>query len=345
MKQIAARVSLALLAASMCATLNTEEAKSKPVSKSDRPKVAATGAAAEGMALLKKKDYKGATRKLDEASRKAPKNESINYYLGIAALYAGDYRTAENALARVVVATDPRSPFHLNALKTFDNYRKELNRTRPYSCLALGKIRHWHPSQTPLKVYVSNGSMLPKELRSQTMNEEMGNQVAKWVKQPDLARRLEVPKHYKPAYRSYALKGLHEWAWATKEDLLKYEVTKDASQANILVFWSDTLDKAVPARTYFPMTKKSPAVIQISVEFLNKYPLNLWPAIMQSVAAHEFGHALGLGESTFNKDLMYPQEKIKFVHSGIQHVEPNQVTNNDATTLRALYQIPADLPK
>ncbi|MBX9693885.1 MAG: matrixin family metalloprotease [Cyanobacteria bacterium] len=321
-------------------------AKAAPAQKKGARPAPVDGQAAEGLAYFKAKEYRKAMVSLDQAVRANPSSIPTNYYLGLSAFQSGDMKTTESALCRAVVLSRKGDPYAKNALKLFATYKKELNHVMPYSCVSItGKPWHWSKDRMPVKIYVSEGMELPKGFSGKELTALKAVQIGKQMHKPDFVNRLAQQKHYRPEYRSYAMKGLHEWDWAATEEFLKYEVVKDPTKADVLVFWCELLDINQAGVTYFSSGAKEPVIIQISVGFLNHYPLQLWPRLVQSISAHEFGHAFGLQHSNFEKDLMFPVEKIKFHFSGVDQLGPNECTNNDAATLRALYQLPSNYGK
>ena len=71
------------------------------------------------------------------------------------------------------------------------------------------------------------------------------------------------------------------------------------------------------------------------------------PEDVQSVAAHEFGHALGIqGHSDNPNDLMFPSATRYFAAPDIRLPDPpHEVTRRDLNTLRACYpRLPVAAP-
>ncbi len=65
---------------------------------------------------------------------------------------------------------------------------------------------------------------------------------------------------------------------------------------------------------------------------------DLSPDELQSTAAHEFGHALGIeGHSDNEDDLMYPSQIRVFLDDALLPSPPRSVTKRDLNTLKSGY--------
>lgn len=300
----------------------------------------------DGMSYFKQKDFTNAIAKFKTATELEPLDPSVQYYLGLSCVHAQDYKMAEDALCKVVVMSNQTSNFHKNALQCFQSYRKDFNRVRPYSCLLDGsKFFHWSRSSMPVKIFISDGLNLPTKFRGDALSRKNLPALAKQVKDKRFLSSLHKDKHYRDGFDTYARKGLDEWAFANTEGIVKYKLINDPNQASILLFWCSSLKDKKLATTTFTTTLREPIFIQIAVDPLLQSPLQKWPHITQAIAAHEFGHAFGLQNSPSELDLMYPIERLQFAHTGHKQMLPNLVTNSDAATLRALYNLPTQLPK
>lgn len=297
-----------------------------------------------GMASFYAKVYPDAVSQFKQAVAIAPLDVGLQYYLGLSALYGDDFATGEKALSRVVVMAPPKSSFYLNALRAFETYRKQMNRVTPYSCLFdTNKIWHWSKERMPISVYISDGLVLPVGFQGKDLEPKKLNTLGHWLRKRDFVNKLSTQKHkhYRDGWATSVQNGLNLWAWATTEGFLKYGVVNDPTKASVLVFWCTDLPGDIPAKTVYSQPPGEPVIIQISVEWILKRKLHLWPAIIKSVAGHEFGHAWGLQDSGFKRDLMYPTNKIVYEETGTDQSGFNIVSQNDAATLRALYELPA----
>jgi len=332
----------ATVAASADAAPNTKAARAAARAKL----VAGQRLAVQGHAAFKQKRFDEAIEKFTQAAEQTPLDPSVQYFLGLSAMYKGDYKIAERALSRVVVMSDPKSRFAKNALQCFDSRRKEFERVRPYSC-APGNVKMWRWSQQsmPVSVYLSQGQELPKGFTGNELTNGKLKDLNRWLRDPNWVGKLKVLRHYRPEYGSAVKAGLNDWGWANTEGFLKYQIVDDPRRADIFVFYCSTLTGQTPALTTISDSPKEPVIVQFPVEYFYKLPLNLWPTVIRSIAGHEFGRAFGLQKSDFKRDLMYPTDKIKWVHRGTDQSGPNVVTNNDAATLRALYDLPAPILK
>jgi len=300
----------------------------------------------EGMACFNRKDFSSAIPKFKQATELEPLDASVQYYLGLTCVHAGDFKQAEDALIKVVLVSNESSTFRKNALKFFDSYRKEFSRVRPYCCLNInGKFFHWAERSMPVKVYISDGLELPRAYQGERLKPDRIVELAKLLRNRNIAGTLFKQKHYQDGFNVSVRKGLDEWAWADTEGFLKYKLVKDPARADILVYWCSKFKGQELASTVYSTGPGEPIFIQIAVDTLLQQPLQKWQAIVQAVGAHELGHAFGLQNSDSPIDIMYPVERLKYSHTGHKQVLPNSVTNSDSAVLRALYSLPAPILK
>lgn len=134
--------------------------------------------------------------------------------------------------------------------------------------------------------------------------------------------------------RQAVLSGFAEWSDAT-HGVICTQVVTDPAQADVMVLL-DT-QAFVPGR--------GAAVGYTNIDFtdltLEKATINLalgdiTPSKLQTVAAHEFGHALGIdGHSDNPHDLMYPVPvHLKLVKGTPKPIPPRPVTERDFNTLK-----------
>lgn len=346
-KQIAFIVCALVLAAAVASAPVLSASKPDKSKTSRRARILATNKLASGaLAAYKQKNFDDAIAKFTEASKLNPLDPSIQYYLGLSAMHKGDYKLAEKALSRVVVISPPKSSYAINAQRCFDSRRKEFERVKPYSCVgAGGKFWRWAKESMPVRVYLSAGHELPKGYIGNELNSGKLKDLGKWLRDPKFVRELKPLRHYREEYGSAVRNGLNDWAWANAEGVVRYQIVDNPSRAQILVFYCSTLPGGIPATIAYSEKRGEPIIVQFPVEYFYKLPVHQWPTIIRSIAGHEFGHAFGLQHSEFKRDLMFPTDKINFVHRGTDQTGPNIVTNSDAATLRALYDLPAPVLK
>lgn len=126
--------------------------------------------------------------------------------------------------------------------------------------------------------------------------------------------------HYTPQLQSIAVAGFDQWVQAMG-GAITYRVVPDLQLSSIQVRFDDTAQSGATTLT-FNGSVMANAAMNIGIH-------GLAPGDIQCVAAHEFGHALGIdGHSDNPADLMYPT-----------HVQgtPCQVSQRDVNTLKTGY--------
>lgn len=302
--------------------------------------------ALEARSFFNQKKFDEAIAKYVEAAKINPTDPSLQYFIGLCAMYKDDYKMAARALSRAVVMAPANNKYAISALKCFESRRKEFELVKPYSCVfAESKTWRWTKAKMPLRIYLSNGAELPKGYSGGDLDSGKLKDLARWLRDPKFAQKLKPLRHFREEYGSAVKNGLNEWAWANTEGVVTYQIVDNPAQANILAFYCSTLPGGAPGVTTTSEGKNEPVIVQFPVEYFYHLPVHLWPTLIKSIAGHEFGHALGLQHSAFARDLMYPTDKINYVNRGTDQSGPNVVTNSDAATLRALYDLPTTIQK
>lgn len=288
--------------------------------------------ATEGLSFFQKRRYAEAFKLLSQAEKTRSIDPSLQYYLGVSALYSGNQAIAKRALSRCVVMSLPNNPFHKQSLALLHQHF----RVQPYCCRARAiKSHSWSKKTMPINIYISDGKMLPPDYRKPELSQPQMAQVSKWAKLPGFVSRLESTPGFRSAQKQAVRSGAQWWSWASGEGILSYQFVQDPAKANILVFFYPTNQ----ARHQLGVTNgdivaTNAIVIQMFVdtgEFAGQGGRN--PDVgLEKVAAHEFGHSWGLDHSTDKADLMYSMG-----------TEATAATENDKQTLRALYAGPTEL--
>lgn len=283
--------------------------------------------------------YAEAAKQFSAIEKTNGTDASVQYYLGASALLSGNHTIGRNALCRAAVMTSPKNPFHLQANALLERSF----RCQPYSCLtdfyAVSKTFRWAKSAMPLKVYISNGLMLPAAYHHAILDPTEANQVVAMVKNDSYARLPVIPE-FKSEFRSAVTRGISQWGWAVAEQLISFQFVSDPKTADIVVFWVPTLGDR-DGHTSTNRAPRNPIVIQMSTQALQRSRGNVETAatVIQEISCHEFGHALGLGHSPTKGDMMYPSSGGHHLNSdgSIAEKGGNTITENDKGALRGLY--------
>ena len=217
---------------------------------------------------------------------------------------------------------------------------------------------HWVRDQMPLKVYISNGltldSLIDQNLGVPIANTDnlaaWPNLVANVLSNPEQFQALKRADGYVDGHYQAALEGVMSWKQFEKEGLFSYELTQDAGDADIYVFFTNHFVsksgmalfaqdiRGYTSKTNFPykailaggQADFKPAVIVLRTTDGQGQPMSL--GRLKAAATHEFGHALGIeGHSTNPVDLM-----SAYYGRGV-------ISPNDAATIRHLYHLTPDL--
>jgi tetratricopeptide (TPR) repeat protein len=141
-------------------------------------------------------------------------------------------------------------------------------------------VRHWKPTDMPLKVYIEPG--------------------------PENAIRI-------------AKKGIDEWA-AASQGAIQFTIVPDKASSNIEFNWTtDRMQPDVADRQGTTMSKRRngkehSVIIVLLTSHYNQKPLD--DASLAHTIVHEFGHALGLRHSGSTGDVMYAGGKYNVVSQG-----------------------------
>jgi hypothetical protein len=133
---------------------------------------------------------------------------------------------------------------------------------------------------------------------------------------------FERDANYSDYYRTLALQGFDQWVEATGY-VVRYRQVDSPDRAQIRVVFKPDTRNGLTTYTYYPSSGRLiSAKVEIGVRGNN-------PIDIRSVAAHEFGHAIGIGGHSQNPDdMMYT--------SFVTNV-PLQITLSDLNTVKTAY--------
>lgn len=290
------------------------------------------------------RNYVEAARLFADCVKKKPRDASLQYYLGTAALFADDIDTAEHALCRVVVMTSPESEWNKLALKTLTDWKRQFHSIKPYSQLEDGELMRWDKSKGPIKVWIADGLQLPPGYVGPELTVEKCRTLYSLFDKPGFFERLSRVEHYVPNYADIVRAGINDWAWVAAEGIIKYEFVDDPRKADVLYFWCPQSGADSVGRTYYPWTgvSRPRAIVHVETDYLRKWGARA-PSELRQTSAHEFGHVLGLQQhSPALDDVMAGKGKTISWREKAQYSAASPVNRNDFVTLRALYELPPD---
>ncbi|MGD9681077.1 MAG: matrixin family metalloprotease [Candidatus Obscuribacterales bacterium] len=293
------------------------------------PSRAASEPALKGMALFNKGKYKEAYPLFVKAAGIDPRDPSIQYYLGISALYAEDPRRAQMAMTKVLLWTNDGNPYNRRAVEA----AKQYHWPQPWR----NNLYRWSEKAMPVKIYISDGRILPSQYVGHPLNPQSRQEIAELVRKPGYVERLPRVPAYNSGYRSDVISGLSIWEWARAEGFLSWKFINDPTKADIIVFWWPGKGNLVQGFTNGPGGLNQPAIMQISIPPDN-YIIS---EKLRTVSGHEFGHAWGLEHSPVKEHLMHSSGAMKAIGPG--RYEAKRLAEEEKATLRALYDSPARL--
>ncbi len=135
--------------------------------------------------------------------------------------------------------------------------------------------KHWEESRFPLNIYV-------KELSS---------------------------RYYKSAYKDYVKYAMDVWRKA--DDRIQYKFVKSVDDADIAVLFVENLgdkyeENYLGLTDYDANKNKQIEFSKIQISLIKNGDEKISAGEIKATIVHELGHALGLGHSDSDKDLMYP---------------------------------------
>lgn len=285
---------------------------------------------AKGKKLYEAKKYKEAQPVLDKAADHGSRDTTIQYYLALAALQNADYEMFKRALARIIVHRHTKRGVGQQALQLLNRYYRDC---QPFPCLsgATGNLARFVRKDMPIKIYITQGLMLPAEFRGREgiQPDKMMTLLQYFQQGMPFYQGLERDPGYNASMASAVAAGLQQWDWAKKENILDYQLVNSPVGADVLIFWCPNMERGHGAFTQAMSATGVGKKVYIEVSTVKQnteYSKLMW------TIAHEFGHCWGMSfHSTNPKDLMSANASADRPHG--------YISENDKLTLRALYDL------